>query len=372
MGIVLKRLLQTIKEYHGTGMTAQPGSGQKHFVFINKLRLLILAVAMAGLWYLAAPGVLGPEEDLLWERVRAAQLHLSEWRQLNGTVTAPDSDPWSCGLIGLEWSGITTTLGELTSKRTACNPAWAVQFSRWFRQLGLKPGDHIAIYSSGSFPGLLLNALAAAEAAQLEPLLIVSLGASTWGANHPEVPWPVLAAELRSKGFIRKRADYYTLGGGAELGHGLAPESEALLRAVTKGAGVELLTAVSLEEMIMRKVELLQGFQPRLLINIGGSQANLGDAEEVLRLQTGLVPANDINQAGNGVIGFAMRKDIPVIHMLHIKSISNRVGIPYDSPPRKIGPAQVSVGWSIIGLALFFTVMFIHRRWRLEPADRMD
>jgi hypothetical protein len=85
-----------------------------------------------------------------------------------------------------------------------------------------------------------------------------------------------------------------------------------------------------------------------------------------------LVPAKDIDQAGNGVIGFAMRKDIPVIHMLNIKSISNRVGIAYDSPPRKIGPAQVNAGWSIIGLALFFTVVFTHRRWRLEPADQMD
>ncbi len=291
MGAVLKRLLQTIKDDHGTGMAGQPGSGQKHFAVINKLRLLILAFAMAGLWYLAAPAVLGAEEDLLWERVRAAQIHLSQWRQLNGTATAAENDPWNCGLIGLEWSGITTTLGELASKRTACNPAWAVQFSRWFGELDLKPGDRIAIYSSGSFPGLLLNAMAAAEAMQLEPLLIVSLGASTWGANHPELPWPVLAAELRSKGFIRKRADYYTLGGGAELGHGLAPEGEALLRTAAKDAGVELLTAANLEEMIMRKAELLEGFQAKVLINIGGSQANLGDAEEVLRLQPGLVPA---------------------------------------------------------------------------------
>ena len=30
--------------------------------------------------------------------------------------------------------------------------------------------------------------------------------------------------------------------------------------------------------------------------------------------------------AGNGVIGFAMQNDTPVIHMLNIKSISDRVG----------------------------------------------
>ena len=344
-------------------------SAQKSFSLINRGKLLLLAVGMAGLWYLAAPGVLTPEERLLWEKVRAAQQHLSQWREHDGTAESLGNDPWNCGLIGLEWSGITTTMGDLSSKRTACNPAWAIQFSHWFRELGLKPDDHIAIYSSGSFPGLLLNAVAAAEAMELKPLLIVSLGASTWGANDPDYPWPVLASELRRGGFIRTRADYYTLGGGAEMGHGLSPEGEALLRKAAKEAGVELLTAASLEEMIARKTELLERHQPRLFINIGGSHANLGDAHEVLRLTTGMVPATDIDLAGNGIIGVAMRNNIPVIHMLNVKSISNLVGIPWDSSPRKMAPTRVSKWWSFTGIVLFFAVVLTHRRWRLEPAE---
>ena len=157
-------------------------------------RLLLLAAGMAALWYLAAPAVLTSSERLLWEKVRSAQHHLSQWRGENSSAASVEDDPWNCGLIGVEWSGITTTLGDLSSKRTACNPAWSIQFSRWYRELGLKPGDPIAIYSSSSFPGLLLNAVAAAEALELDPLLIVSLGASTWGANHPDAPWPVLAS----------------------------------------------------------------------------------------------------------------------------------------------------------------------------------
>ena len=358
-----------IKPYPGNDPGGQPGSAQERFSIINKIRLLLLALGLAGSWYLAGPSVLSTEEEQLWERVRAAQNHLSQWRQLNGTVSPIESDPWNCGLIGLEWSGITTTLGELSSKRTACNPAWAVQFSRWFRDLGLKPGDRIAIYSSGSFPGMMLNAIVAAEAMQLEPLLIVSLGSSTWGANHPESPWPVLATELRRGGFIRKRADYYTLGAGGELGQGLSPEGEELLREAADNAGVELLTAANLQEMIARKTQLLEAFQPGLFISIGGSQANLGDAEEVLRLQTGLIPGNQDELFGNGVIGAALRVDTPVIHMLNIKSIGYRVGIPYDSYPRKAAPSRASIGWSSLGLLLFFIILFTHRRWRLEPAE---
>ena len=364
----MKRLVQKIREYPVDGAGGQAAMAQKRFSLFNNLRLLLLAIAMAVLWYLSGPSVMTSEEDMLWERVRSAQLHLSQWRQQNGTATPAENDPWQCGMIGLEWSGVTTTLGDLASKRTACNPAWAIQFKRWFNELNLEPGDHIAIYSSASFPGLLLNALAAAGEMQLEPLLIVSLGASTWGANHPDNLWPVQAVELRRGGFIRKRADYYTLGAGAELGHGLSPEGAALLRQAAKDAGVELLITGNLEEMIALKSELLEGIQPRVFVNIGGSQANLGTSEDVLKLQTGFVPANEASMAGNGVIGYAMQHGIPVVHMLNIRSISDRVGIPYDSAPRRMGPGLLGIGWSLFGLTLFFIVVFTHRRWRLEPA----
>ncbi len=369
MGSVLKRLAELISGLTGFNRSGQKGSSENRFLRFNKMRLLLLALVLLGLWYLAAPAVLSEQEDLMWERVRSAQLHISQWRQSNGTGSMVEDDPWNCGLIGPEWSGITTTLGELSSKRTACNPAWAVQFSRWFRELGLKPNDHIALYSSGSFPGMMLNAIVAAEAMQLEPLLLVSLGSSTWGANHPESPWPVLAAELRRNGFIHKRADYYTLGAGGELGHGLSPEGEALLREAADKAGVELLTASNLQEMIARKTQLLEAFQPKLFISIGGSQANLGDSDEVLRLPPGLIPGSQGDLAGNGVIGAAVRAGTPVIHMLNIKSISNRVGIPYGSYPRKTGPVRSNIGWSCLGLLLFFTILFTHRRWRLESVE---
>ncbi len=364
----MKHWLQKIRD--NTGVTIRTtDSPQKRFSIVTKGKLLLLAVAMAGLWYLAAPAVLTSEERVLWRKVQAAQQHLSQWREHNGTAASDESDPWHCGLIGVEWSGITTTLGDLSSKRTSCNPAWAVQFSRWFQQLGLKPGDHIAIYSSGSFPALLLSTIAALEAMELKPLLIVSLGSSTWGANHPDTPWPVLAAELRRSGFIRHRADYYTLGGDAELGHGFSPEGEALLRTAAKDAGVELLTTGNLEEMIALKSKLLDRHQARLFVSIGGSHANLGDDLDVLRLQTGLVPPTDVELAGNGVIGTAMRRNIPVLHMLNIRSLSSMVGIPYDSQTREMAPARVSKWWSVAGVILFFAVVLRHRRWRLESSE---
>jgi len=363
----MKRRDQAIKKEVGVHSTLTSENPQLRFARITRAKLLLLAVVMSGLWYLAAPSLMTLEEQLLWEKVRAAQTHLSQWQREEGNAATQESDPWSCGLIGVEWSSITTTLGDLASKRTACNPAWAVQFKRWFDELGLQPGDPVAIYSSASFPGLLLNSIAAAESMELDLQLLVSLGASTWGANQPYRPWPVLAAELRRSGFIHKRADYYTLGGGAELGHGMAPEGEALLRVAAHEAGVELLAADDLKGMIARKTQLMEAYQPRLLVSIGGSHANLGDDPDVLKLSTGRVPATDIDLAGNGLIAAAMRDNIPVIHMLNIRSLSSMAGIPYDNEPRKRAPARVSKWWSGIGVALFLVAMFSHRRWRLEP-----
>jgi poly-gamma-glutamate system protein len=331
-------------------------------------KLLLLAIVMSGLWWLSNPQAMTAEEQVLWERVRAAQLHLARWRQQQGTATPEEHDPWGCGLIGVEWSGITTTLGDLEAKRTACNPAWAVQFSRWFDELGLQAGDRIAIYSSASFPGLLLNVIAAAEARQLEPLLIVSLGASTWGANHPEAPWPVLAGELRRSGFIARKADFYTLGAGAEMGRGLTPENIVLLRKASDHAGVGVLRADGLGAMITVKAELLTAHQSRLFINIGGAQANLGDDDEILRLSRGLVPGGEADRAGNGLIAYAMQHGIPVIHMLNIRSIAAMTGIPYDTEPGPVAPVRANPWWSTAGLVLFFVVLLSHRRWKLETS----
>ncbi len=338
------------------------------FSILTKWRLALLAIAMAGLWYLATPAVLSSEEQLLWDRVRAAQLHMTHWRESKDSATPLEYDPWQCGLIGVEWSMTTTTLGDLAAKRTACNPVWAIQFYRWFSDLQLKPGDNIAIFSSASFPGLLLSAISGAEAMELNPLLVVSLGASTWGANEPDNLWPVLAREIRRGGFISKQADYYTMGGEAESGLGLSLEAKTLLRKVADDSNIELLITDNLQDMISRKAQLLEMHQPGLFINIGGSHANMGDDDQILKLSPGLITGNNKTKAGNGVIGFAIENDIPVIHMLNIKAISNKAGISYDSPPRKIAPNKVSSLWSILGVVLFVTVMWTHRRWVLESA----
>ena len=331
----------------------------------TRWKLVLLAIAMTAAWHLASPSSLGSKERELWEKVRSAQTHLAAWREETGHASPPGADPWSCGLIGVEWSGATTTLGDLAAKRTACNPAWAVQFLRWFDELGLGPGDRVVIYSSASFPAMLLNAAAAAEMLQLDVFLVVSLGASTWGANQPGATWPDLSSELRRAGYLQKRADFYTLGGEAETGIGMAPEGRALLIRAAERAGVGLLQADGLADMVRLKSELLRERAPVVLVSIGGSHANLGDDPAVLELPPGLLGGDSAAAAGTGVIAYALGQNIPVIHVLNLKRMAAEHGIPWDSQPRPRGPSAVRAGWSLAGLLLFFIVVLTHRRWRL-------
>ena len=172
----------------------------------------------------------------------------------------------------------------------------------------------------------------------------------------------------RRAGFVNKRSDYYTLGGDEETGRGMAPEGQAILRQSAAEAGVELLEADSLEAMVARKSQLLTDHRARLLVNIGGSHANMGGDPAVLKIGTGPLSPVDGGEAGNGVLAFALENGIPVIHMLNIRDLADRAGISRDSAPRGMAPASASAGWSFLGLALFLVVVLTHRRWKLDQA----
>lgn len=336
---------------------------QKRFLRSGKLKLLLLTIVLITLWFVPKRNTLSPEEGRLWDRVHSAEIALDEWRNTNGWNATPEDNPWNLGLIGIEWSPLTTTLGSLESKRTACNPYWSIQTLKWFEQLDLQEGDKIAIYSSSSFPGMLLNVLAAAEQKKLDIFLIVSLGSSTWGANSPHSPWPVISHKLRTLGYIRTKAQYYTLGGESEIGESLSPEGLAIMEKVSKDSSVNILKTSNLQEMIELKFNLLRSFSPRVLINIGGSHATMGDDEDIISIPGGLLlPSENLN-AGNGVIAKSLNEGIPVIHFLNLKRLSQETGISFNSKPVKRYFTKGSPVTSIIGITIFCAILLTNKRW---------
>lgn len=334
---------------------------QRRFVLCNRIILAALAIAMLAVTLWSGGGMSSQERRLI-ERVRTAQGMLYKWRVTGGSEFVPSDDPYKTGLIGLEWSELSTTAGLLEAKRTSCDPRWAVLIRRWMESLGLKEGDSVAIYSSSSFPGMAFNAVAALESLKLTPVLVVSLGSSVWGANDPLFPWPVIESKLRGEGFIRTKALFYTPGGDNETGGGVPAEARDILRRAAENAGVPLVTLETLKDVIDFKMNLLKEHHVKALISVGGSHANMGNDQAILRLRPGLHRGGD---GGDGVIGRALAAGYPTAHLLNIKGLSAEYGIPFDAQPSGLIYGKRVIVSAFAATLLFAVVMISFQRWRL-------
>ncbi len=190
----------------------------------------------------------------------------------------PAADPNASGYIGVEYSGMTTSLGDLAAKRTTANPDMAALMVLLFDEAGVRPGDAIAVGASGSFPAATIAALAAARAMGLEVALIVSLGASSWGANIPGYPY--LAMHEAAKPALGYDLLALSLGGDGDSGGGIDGEARARLLSAIDRSGIYMIDARDEAEAVRRRMELYDNFangkRYAAFVNVGGASANVG------------------------------------------------------------------------------------------------
>lgn len=245
-------------------------------------------------------------------------------------------DPNRTGLIGMEFTPTTTTLGNLEAKRTSTNPDFAALFVKYFNELELNQGDVIAIGGSSSFPGMILATLSAAKAMDLQPLFILSLGASMYGANLPEFNFLEMLKILNNQEIIPFKPIAISLGGGNDTGAGF--EDEEVLLDIAKSSPYPLIYNEELQINIQERLELYQASADnniKAFINIGGSSANLGKTSAYLNLPTGLNKSLDPDfiQEEQGVLFEFAEMNLPTIHHLNIRELAQRNGIAIDPVP---------------------------------------
>jgi len=248
------------------------------------------------------------------------------------------SDINQTGLVGLETSSTTTTLGNLEAKRTTTNPNFAGLLVHLLQLAGVRRGDTVAIGASGSFPALVVAVLSATRALELRALLICSLGASQWGANRPEFGWIEMEACLNKAGLFRSPPLAYSLGGEGDGGQDMRPEGRAILLDKIKRTGILFIDDPDLIKNVRMRMKLYDesaaGAPIRAFVNIGGSWANIGTDPSVLKLEPGLAGlASEVPPAGRGVLQEMALRRIPIIHLLHIRGIAQRYGLPWDPSP---------------------------------------
>lgn len=250
-----------------------------------------------------------------------------------GLVIDAVNDPNLTGLIGLEYTDITTDRGLLRAKLTTTNPNFAAAVVDMLKEAGLKKGDLVAVGLTGSMPAANIAVLAAIESLDIKPIMIASVGASTWGATHPEFTWLDMESYLFERRIFHYRSIAASIGGGRDSGRGLSSFGRRLIEQSIQRSEILSIKENSLEESINRRVALYDEFarsRPvKAYINVGGGLASLGAAINGRLIPPGLSKNLALkNFPVKGVIVRMAERGIPIIHLLNVERIARAYGLP--------------------------------------------
>jgi poly-gamma-glutamate system protein len=305
------------------------------FYALGLLSLLFLAAALS---IAREPLQVRGEMLTASRRMKEALAVVRDCRESAGVPIDPQRDINRTGLIGLEASPITTSLGNLEAKRTTINPNFAGLIVFLLHKAGVNKGETIAIGASSSFPALVIASLCAAEAMDLRPLLICSLGASQWGANHPGFHCLEILDCLKRSGLMTTGPLALSLGGDGDEGRDMSPEGRELLTRAAGETGLPFLSDPDLQRNVEKRFQLLNsgagGAKIRAFINVGGGYANMGTDSEILKVSPGLASFSRLPPPERrGMIFEMAARRVPVIHLLYIKGLCDRYGLPWDPAP---------------------------------------
>ncbi len=242
-------------------------------------------------------------------------------------------DPANTGLIGDFLSPVTSNSGSLTAKQTSINPNFAAVFVQLLKKAGVEDGDTIAVAMSGSFPAMNICAYAAFETLKLKVIIVGSVSASQYGANHPKFLWLDMESVFIEDSIFTTKTNYASLGGTQDKGIGMSAEGKSLLLAGIKRNKVALLTPTSFEDSIKQRMEIytkFAGTKPiKAFVNVGGGTTILGTSLGKQIYKSGLIKQlpEDVNPP-NSVLKSFLEKDIPVINFIQIESLARKFGLP--------------------------------------------
>jgi len=230
------------------------------------------------------------------------------------------NDPSETGLMGHEFSLITTSRGSHEQKLSALDPNLAAVFVELLKRGNVGEDDLVAVAVTGAFPMLNVAVLSAIETLGATPVTITSVGASMWGANDPDLTWLDMESVLLERGMLKHRSIAASRGGGDDRGRGLSPEGRALVDSAAVRNGVLLLDERTLDESIARRMELYEeaadGAEYVAYVNVGGGLASTGSAQVYRLLRPGLARnLGTKNFPRRGTLVRMAQMGIPVLHV---------------------------------------------------------
>lgn len=233
------------------------------------------------------------------------------------------------GMLGAELTGITTTLGSKESKGTVANPNFAAVVYSYLDMLALKKGDKIALNLSSSFPALNIETIIVVEAMGYEPIIISSLGSSTYGATDTELTYLDMEYHLYESGIIKHKSILYTLGGDYDTGSNMNPEDIKTINERLMEKGYNLYIEADYEKNLEHRMTIYN--ESKALINVGGNRMSQTDADIGYFDKYGYLSSSKVYNYDNaGLIGRFLSNKKDVVHLLNVKNIAIDYNMPID------------------------------------------
>ncbi len=334
---------------------------------MKRVWLLLAALALAGSVVLTMAGGKTVQSPDFAVAIKAAEIMRGCMERVRddkaelGLAISPD-DLHQTGMIGETYTGITTTNGALEAKRTCANPDMAALAVRLLREAGVESGDTIGAGFSGSFPAMNLAVLSACAAMDVRPVYISSVGASTYGANQPELTFPDMVWRLVEDGLLPVHGAAVSLGGQRDCGLDMQPELVSQIRARLESRPIPLLYEEDFEKNLAARRAIYEREGPiTCFVGVGGNLSTIGLGESVPAWGV-IAPyrAGRVDEK-SGLIQYYSAEGMPVIQLLNIRKLVADYGMPYD-PEQLLPPGESAVydtvqyPWSIAAVGLVLSV----------------
>jgi poly-gamma-glutamate system protein len=314
-------------------------------VFLSLLALVCLFISLQNRSIEISP--------LYDSKIKAANLmkqclqSLKKSRLENSIFIDIENDPNETGIVGVPYSLITTDEGDLDAKLTTLDPNFSAVIVDLLFTAGLEKNDTIAVMLTGSMPGANIALLSACQVMGIHPIIISSIGASQWGANQVDFMWLDMEDILIQNKLINSRSVASSIGGRNDMGRLLSPLGRDLIMENIKNYDLPLIKENRLADNIKKRTDIYNEYHPidkyDGVVNIGGGVASLGTSFNYRLIPPGIVNRSDIvdidNSSGiEGAFSIFLKKNIPGLHILNIKSIIENYNLPFAPIPHpKIG-----------------------------------
>ena len=258
--------------------------------------------------------------------------------KLEAGLSLTPYDTHKTGMIGDEYTPITTSLGSEEAKRTTANPDMAALLVQMLTEAGVKSGDTIGAGFSGSFPTLNLAVLAAGEAMNVKVIYIASMGASTFGANQPQFTFPDMVCRLYLDGRLQTSPALITPGGDYDCGGEMFEEAD-------------IMQERDFTANLKAREDLYETLGPiSCFVGVGGNITTIGLEEDKMKAGV-MVPYTVTSvRSDDGLLQYYNAHGLPVLHLLNIKQLAAQYGLPFD--PETIVPPGRS--------ALYYHTVYPH------------